>query len=313
MKNPNQRRLAAHLALVALALATPLLAHGWAAASHAYVAKHTDKMADKVDANALCNRIYGANAVDMFNLVFTPAGKAMAGALHDPATAVSALPYFVAANDVEKAFAFGFASHNEAWGTDRTSHWDGVTVGHGEGYVIAKAKLLADALRPRVLPLVGDEATLQFVSHILVEHAVDLLVAGTEPSIGQDLMASTACPQPAGVEVLVRGLVPAYDKVLPPGVAEQMIRGVEPAWRSGLLTNGWALTQPNARTLLAFAIAEQARGFLPGPLPPNEALVPLIDAALQYGMFITVADYKAELDATIGWVNGQMSARKITP
>jgi hypothetical protein len=315
MTTHSWRRVSAHLAVALAVTITPLTAWGWAAASHVYVAKHTDKMAGQVDGNELCNRLYGSNLVDMFNTIFTIEGQTLAAVLHNPGYAASALPYFVAMNDVEKALAFGFASHNEAWGTDRTAHWDGVTFGHGEGYVVAKAKVLAELLRGPIAEaeIQLDEGTLQFVAHILIEHSVDLLIASADPAIGVDMMASTACPQPAGVDVIVRGLVPAYDGILPPAYVEQMIRDVEPQFRSGLLVNGWALTQPNAKELMAGAIADLARGFLPPPLPSNEVLLPLIVGALDAGMFVTAPDYQDELDATTGWVNGQMSVRKITP
>ena len=210
-------------------------------------------------------------------------------------------------------FAYGFASHNERWGTDATAHYAGMTFGAGEGYVIAKARLMAAALHDQVLPLVGSEEMLLFVSHILTEHAVDLLVVAAEPWIAADLMESADCPAPAGVQILVDSLVPIFAPYVGAEEAEALIRAVEPRYRQGLLLNGLALAQPNARELLAGFIAAQAKVFLPGPFPPDEQLVALIDKALLLGMYLNAPDYLGELEATRGWVNGRLSSRGISP
>lgn len=314
MTNPSLRRLAAHLAVALTVASTPLVAWGWAAASHVYMAKNDAKKAGQVDPNELCNRLYGSYAVDLFSNDFTVPGQTLHAVLHTRAMVVPELPWGIAANDAERAFAYGFASHNNTWGTDATAHVDGVTNGNAEGYVIEKAKVLAAALEPQVLPMVaGDREMLLLVSHILVEYSIDLLVAGVDPQIGQDLMASTACPTPAGVQLLVDALLPVFGQYLPPPLAEELIRKGEPAYRADQAGYGWVLTQPNARAYLAAYVAQLAAGFLPNPPEDPTQLVPLIDGALLYGMFLTQSDFLGELDATVGRVNGQMSVRKIVP
>lgn len=303
--------------LAALA-GVPAAAFAWAAGTHAYIAVHTAKKAGLTDASALCNRTYGANAVDMFNRVFTPEGKLLAAALHDPAGDGNVQPWHAAVTPAERAFGYGFASHNDAWGTDSIAHYTGITFGKDVGYIIAKAGLLREELRPLVqgaLPMSEDQLLL--VSHILVEYSVDLLLAESDPSVAPALMQSAACPGPAGVGLLVDALVPAFSAVVPPEVAEQMILTVEPQFRQGLYVNGAVLGRPDAIQLLAQGTAGQAEAFLGLPSGALDAVRDQLAAIAAYGIWrgkaLCAPDVLDEIEATIGLVNGRMSAKGISP
>jgi len=316
MTRRSWRRLAAQMAAVFLATLAPITASAWAEGSHVYMAKHSDKASGQVDANELCNRLYGSVAVDLFAYDFTIEGQTLHAVLHDPTMALPALPYALATGDAERAFAYGLASHNQAWGTDATAHVDGITEGNRDGYVIAKARQLAaiPQFGEPVLQLVGDEETLLLVSHILVEYAIDLVVARIDPAIGADLVtAALACQPAAGADLLVKGWVPVFSNWMPPEVAERKIREQDAAQRLWAAKYGIALQQPNAQQLVAGAVAEVATEFLRVPTEYLPWLTALIDQALSAGQGLVAGDVQAELDATIGRVNAALSIQKIRP
>lgn len=315
------RRFAVSLcALCAILAGAPAPARGWSAGTHVYAARHTDKKAGQVDANELCNRAFGANAVDLFNRDFTPAGQLLAGVLHDRGLLVPLLPYGGARTDAEVAFAYGFATHNDTWGTDSVAHYAGITFGRDQGYVIAKAATLAPELRA----LIGDELPfrddqLLLVAHILVEYGVDFLLASVDPSVGPALVASTACPAPAGIDFLADALAPAFEPFVGAEAARSMVLGAAPRFLAELRGTGFALMLPPDQgiPLVAAANAAQAEGLLglpPGALDPVR---PMLAAIAEYGIWrgmqLCAPDFLDEIGAMIGRVNGQTSARGISP
>lgn len=318
MTHRSLRRAAAFVALAVPLALVPNIASAWAEASHVYMAKNTDKAAGQVDANELCNRFYGSVAADLFAYDFTVEGQTMHAILHDPSMALPALPWAIASGDADRAFAFGLASHNQAWGTDATAHIDGITDGNREGYVITKARLLASIpqFRGAVLPLVGnDEETLLLVSHILVEYAIDLAVVRADPSIAGDMMAgAVGCQSPAAsAELMKKAWSPILANWLPVDVVESKIGEADVKQRLWTAKYGFALQQPNAQPLVAGAVAEVASEFLRVPPEYLPYLTALIDQSLTVGQALVASDLQAELDATIGRVNAAMTTHKITP
>jgi hypothetical protein len=315
MTNRSWRRAAALIALAVPLVLAPAFASAWSDATHVYLAKHTQKASDQVTPTELCNRLYGSVAVDMFAYDFTVEGQTFHAILHDRSLAVPALPYALAANDVERALGFGLASHNNVWGTDATAHVDGITAGNRDGYVIAKAKALAAVpwFNGAVSQLTGgNEETLLLVSHILVEYAIDLAVARIDPAVGGDLfVAGYACPGP-GSELLVKAWEPIFSNYASGDIAAK-IREADSDYHQWVAAYGMALQQPNAQQLVAGAVAKVAIEFLRLPQEYLPAVTQLIDGALGQGQQLVAADLQAELDATVGWVNGRMSALKITP
>jgi hypothetical protein len=317
MTTHSWRRVSAQLAVALAVTITPFTAWGWSDATHVYMAKHTDKAAGQVTANEMCNRLYGSVAVDMFAYDFSIEGQTLHALLHDRTMTLPVLPWDFATTDAERALAYGLASHNNTWGTDATAHIDGITAGNRNGYVIAKAQLLASIpqFRDAVLPLVGaSEETLLLVSHILVEFSIDLVVADREPAIAGDMVAAAfACPEPAGVQFLVDAWGPPVQPFLSPGVPEARIRYAFQAYRFWLAGYGTALQQPNAQKVVAGEVAKVASEFLRVPPEYIPYLAVVIDGALGAGKALVAADLQEELDATIGRVNAELSTRKITP
>jgi hypothetical protein len=304
---------------------TPAAALAWAAGTHAYIAKHSDKKSDLVDANELCNRIYGANATDLFNTKFTGRGQELGKIMHDRSRLVPLAPWRFATGDRALAFAYGMASHNDTWGTDSIAHYAGVTFGREEGYVVAKAGLLAEelgALLQGTLDL-PPEALLT-VSHVLVEYGIDILVAQADPTISQHLMAATACWAPEGeppaqLLLLLESLVPELAKDVGEATATAEILEALPAFLSDLGGTGWVLglPPPAAVDTMAAITAGRAESFL--GLPPGylDAIRPQLQQVAAYGisrgMALCAPDVMAELEATIGRVNGKMSSEGISP
>lgn len=322
------RRVVTSLAVCAAVAGVPAAALAWAAGTHAYIAKHTDKKAGQVDANELCNRIYGANATDLFNTTFTTNGRILADAMHDRDRLVPLLPWNLAqaGSDRARAFAFGMASHNDTWGTDSIAHYSGITYGRGEGYVVAKALIVRDELKALLPPELGfTDGQLLTVAHTLVEYGIDVLVAGADPTVSADLMAATACWRPEGelpaqVALLLAALVPALAAdVGGPDQAMQEIVNALPTFMGDMGGSGYVLGLPpdEAVAMFAEATAYRAEAFLGLPPGSLEPIRPQLEAVASYGIWrgvqLCAPDFMAELEATIGRVNGRMSAQRISP
>lgn len=330
----TQRSLSAAALAAACLLAAPAAASAWAPGGHAYIALHTGKKGGLTDANERCNRVFGATAVDLFNFDFSPTGFQLQALLHGcgettvPGNATAAEAWDVATGfeDVsaaELAFAYGFASHNDRWGTDSVAHCASRTLDRAQGYVVQKAAVLAALLPPAAVALVGDR--MELVSHVLVEYAMDLVLAGADPTLGLALLQASSldpelsCEEPAPPRVLLFTLASHVATVVEDeALVDPYILGGEAAVRQVDYAFGWALsaTDPAVRRArLAGVIATIAVDFL-GPLPewfPPEQLPVLIAQILEAGEAVVAPDLMDELAATIGRVNGKMSALGISP
>lgn len=326
----------ASLAVAAAMAGIPAAAAAWAAGTHAYVAKHTNKMGGLVSGAETCRRVLGSNGPDLFNSIWSDEAQALAAVLHRRDPAPNVAPWYAATTPLDRAFGFGFASHNDAWGTDATAHHAGRTFGEAEGYVIAKAEILGGLLAETIGAALGlpPDAALALatdVSHNFVEFAVDFLLAEADPQLGWTLYASAGCyAGPADDDLLLLALGPYLAPVLSddPGtgeaIAEAWIDTVMPQFVAGLGANGWVLTLPYdvGKPLIAHLLATEAQEYLawkyagvPGfdPPPPLELLEALASVGLDAARALCAPDFMAEIEATIGYVNGRMSAEGIFP
>ena len=327
MKRGDARRFARLAAILAVAWGLPGAALGWAGGTHGYIARHTNFKAGLTSADELCNRIDGANAVDLFNLDFSQLGQKLADIVHGEGNATAATAWTVATampnpSDVDLAFAYGFSTHNDGWGTDSTAHWSGITQARDKGYVIAKAELFQASLPPEAVAYSGiPEALLPLVSHLMVEYAVDLLLADADPSLGAALAQSAACAVPADPAVLLGTLVPEVELILPQFGADAALApavvgnayGIS-HWLVGQLGGVLSLPTDELRhDAMAELLSQLAPTILgPGGKTPAE-LKPVIVQMLGLGKTITQCDFMAEIDATIGRVNGKMNSLGIAP
>jgi len=314
MTSPKRSGLVA-LALVG-ALLTPASASAWNAATHAWLAREQHRGCGQADEGALLTRVYGANALDLFNNDFTEIGQTLQQRLHDPSSDLFLSPWWAAETDGEAAFGFGFASHNNAWGQDSTAHLDGRTNRGHEGWIVWKARLLAPGVAARLAPygIVLPEPTLQLVSHILVEQAVDFLLVARDPSLPGLLMDSVMMRDGDVPDLLVRAFAADFGPIIgTPQETAHYITWGEFSFR--WITAGYAnaLWQADARLQVAEAIGRQAEDFLGLPPGTGAALVPVIDAAIGDGMALCADDFMRELRATRGWVNGRLMRHGLRP
>jgi hypothetical protein len=316
MKN---RRMIGIASLVMAVLVVPMLLPGtawsWDPATHAYIEEHLYKKQGLMDDGVLYNRIYGANAMDMFNNKFSSPYLEFAAYLHDPTKEYFLEVWEMAATKTEKAFAYGWVGHNNAWGMDFTAHVSGITFGRGEGYVIAKAQILAAVIKPALEAQLGplpDPVVLD-ICHYFVESGVDFLVRGMDPSIGSKLMAA-ALSRSVTVPALLVNAYKADFAVLArisENKAEQLIRAAEAMHQTTMIGYGLALTQDNALELVATGMAKVGAEYL-GLLPGSEAaLVPVVEQGILAAMSLCAPDIDREIRASTGWVNGRLSSHGI--
>ncbi len=308
----------ASIGIVTLILSalTPGRALCWDAATHAYIEEHFYKKQGQLDDGVLYNRIFGANAMDIFNNNFTSPYMEFAAYLHDTTQNNFLKVWEKAGTKAEKAFAYGFVGHNNSWGMDSTAHVSGITFGRGEGYVIAKARVLSGMLKPPLESQLGrdlpDDVVVN-ICHYLVESGVDFLVRSMDPSIGNKLMAA-AFYRSDDVPALLANAYAADFSALAgsPEKATQVILTAEGAFRASMMGYGWALTQDNALDLVAGGLAKVGADYLGLPAGSEAALVPVAKQGIFAAMTLCAPDFEAELQATTGWVNGNLSSAGIS-
>lgn len=310
------RKLLAALASACALAAVPGPARAWNVGTHLYVVERL--LAPQVaDPRLVMEAAYGTTVLDLFNNDFTSPGWDLQQWLHDPSAELFMAVWREGATaaPAHRAFAYGLVSHNNAWGADATAHISGITSGQGVGWVIERGQILGALLDP-VLQQYGvvlSPSQLTDVGHILVEQAVDLLMLQLDPALGAKLMASAAARSPSDPAKLEVAWSGPFAEILGSNAAGvQMIRAYEAGSREFVMAYGWALSQPDALTLLAGQIAVMAEGYL-GLAPGQGApLVPLIEQGILAGMQLCAPDFQEEVDATAAWVGANMAAAGVT-
>lgn len=290
---------------------TASAAFAWEAATHAYIEEHLYKKTGQADNAVLYNRIYGANAIDIFNNNFTSPYLEFAAYLHDTSQENFLKAWQIAASRDEKAFAYGFVSHNNTWGMDSTAHVSGITYGRGTGYVIAKARVLAAMLRPSLEAQLGPlpDEVLVNLCHYLVESGIDFLVRAKDPAIGNKLMAAALFRSDEVPTLLVNAYQNEFAAFAgSPENAAQIIATAEGNFRAVMMGYGWALTQANALDLVSDALASTGVSYLGLPPGSETILAPVAKQGIAAAMMLCTPDFEREIQATQGWVNGKLSA-----
>ena len=268
---------------------------GWAWGTHAFIADGLGKK--RLPANS--NEIYGSVAPDAFNFLFYSPEllETLAPAAHYGAEVM----WDLARNQPEREFAYGFASHNEAWGADETAHIKGTAL--DVGYVIVKANyLLNDMGFDAILANLGLPLEARYlVAHVLVESAIDLDLAKNHPELGVKL-------ERAGLhrnQLFPKMMVAAFRDEAPVGWSsdiERQILETEEGFRGDIIAYGKLLQQPElvARDLMAALLVQQAAGYLSMlGLPPFDTATLKGYANIGLGLAMDVcSDYMAELEAT---------------
>lgn len=292
--------------------------YGYGAATHAYIAQKLDVHQGPAD----LTRIYGALLPDAFNLGFgDPYQNELWMLTHYEFMKLVESAEF----DPDRALAYGFASHNEAWGADRTAHISAADR-PGEGYVIRKQEELVDELEPKIRLFLllngvtgaGDviDQVLPTVAHAAIETAVDLLVRQNEdPDIGQRLVLAAQTRGWSAPILLCKAY--AADLAATAGtteaVASPLIVAAESEFRQQMILYGTALMQEDPAGTLSDQGADLAEMLLAAKLGivvdiPAELMTEVLDTATD----LVKNDYAAELAATITQVQQELEARGIT-
>lgn len=303
--------------LLLCAATTPV--HAWGAATHAYIAK---ALADTQGVTDL-QVIYGAILPDTFNLMF--------GDLYQQDLWTQTHYEFMkvvekADSDRDRALAYGFASHNEDWGADRTAHLSS-TANPGTGYVIEKRDELTATLEPQVrlfLMFSGVAGAAALASELTpvvadsaVETAVDLLICENEdPQVGTR-MRMAALTRGMSVPILLSKAYAtdfAQTAELTDAQATSVIVGAELEFREQIKLYGALLGQEEPIDALAEQGAELAELLLAarnGMIVdvPADLMKEILTAAID----VVKDDYAAEVAATIVQVEQELTSHGVGP
>jgi len=303
--------------VIVLLWSVPAPLYGWGSATHAYIA---GQLSDKPGSTNL-QEIYGALLPDVFNVMLgEPYQDDLWTQTHDQFMKLIES----AASQRDKALAYGFASHNEAWGADRTAHISSITHPNA-GYVTGKRDELVAILEPQVklflmfsgvpnasevvkdmLPMIADSA---------IETAVDLLVCESQdPGLGERLVLAARGRGLSAPILLNKGY--AADFAATAGVTEavatSLIVETETEFRRQMELYGTALAQEDPMDSLAQQAAELARLLLAA----EQGLVvdipaDLMKQILEEAIDVVKDDYAAELTATIARVRQELQSHGV--
>ncbi|HJV66451.1 MAG TPA: hypothetical protein VJ550_12000 [Geomonas sp.] len=315
------------VAIAFFSVLTPPVAFSWNQATHAYIA-------DQIGATAGYDNNYemwGSVAPDLFNFEFDPAvcpgwiADELQGTNGDSALKI----WNAATSDREQALAYGFVSHNGAWGDDHTAHVQCLTCGEDDGYILVKAKLLLSTPVDPATPArtfadefatLGANADQQLmIAHVITEYAVDIRVRNDlDPLIGRKLATSSRSDTKRFAELLVKTYAADYAAYCFGGnvsTAASVLTSIEKQHRNNMIFLGQALSQPEpvAVQLSAEQIAGIVPGFLGHPLPVSEAeAVGILKTGMDKSVEQCRGDYRKELEATVEFVRDNLNAHGVS-
>ena len=302
---------------VVLSWLAPRPSCAWGPATHAYIAHELGSEQGRAD----LQEVYGAVLPDAFNLMF---GDPLQESLWTQTHYEFMKLVEKAESDSDKALAYGFASHNEAWGADRTAHIS--STAHPEsGYVIRKRDELAAILEPQVrffLLLSGVfnagalvKEVLPTVADSAIETAVDLLICENEdPQIGERLMLAARARGWSAPILLSKAYVEdlAATAGTTEAVAASLIIGAEKEFREQIGLYGAALTQEERIDALSEQGAELAKLLLAaehGTIVdiPADLMTEILNEAID----VVKDDYAVELAATVEQVRLELESHDV--
>jgi hypothetical protein len=292
--------------------------YGWGSATHAYIAS---QLSEKPGAANL-QEIYGALLPDVFNLMLGESFQGHLSALtHDEFMRVVE----DAASERDKAVAYGFASHNEAWGADRSAHISSAT-DPDTGYVTAKGDKLVAALEPQVrlflifsgVPNASDvvKDILPTVAHSAIEAAVDLLVCENQDRALAGRLVLAARGRGLSAPILLNKAYAvefAASAEVTEAMANSLIVEVENEFRQQMGLYGAALAMEDPAGALAQQASALARLLL-AVEPGIDIDIPaaLMKQILEEATDLVKDDYAAELTATITRVRQELQSHGVT-
>ncbi len=299
-----------------LSLLIPTYVYAWGSATHVYFANQLGKSWGYLN----LQEMYGAMVPDMFNTMFgSPYFDYLRSQTHEEFEKVVSH----ATTKGLKAFAYGYASHNDVWGADYTAHYDGRTTTE-IGYVSAQIDALTptfEAAIEQVLldnnidPAQAKELAVQFapsVAHGSAEVAVDILIKRNEdPEIGKRILHAAQLRSPAVPVLLVTVYATDFARefdlsfLTAPGI----IVGTGEAYRGFVSYYGYIFTKGESETIRLLSVygAKLAELFMMAvkgldiTIPP-EAMTDLLALAIAQ----VESTYADEVAATLAYLENEL-------
>lgn len=313
------------LALICLLFVMiPAPAFPWNQATHAYIAERVGARVGYAN----LDEMWGSVMPDSYNYVFDPAlcPGWISDQTHGTYSDTFLKIWEAADTNFDLPLAYGFVSHNQAWGADYVAHISGLRAGYeNEGYIIVKSNQLLNApLNPADpqqtfgdalagLGMNTDEALL--VAHVITEYAIDIrLGSEVDPLLGRKLAAAARSETKRFEPLLVKAFASDYAAYCFGGnlaTAASALTAAEEKHRKDMIFLGQAISQaePVAVQMLAEQLVRILTGFLGSPLPANA--VEIMEAGIFNSMSLC-DDYRDEIEATIDFVTRSLKAHGVT-
>jgi len=285
-------------------------------ATHAYIAEHLGNAEVRENSDAM----YAAMAPDFANFVFDfPEHQAyLSDQTHTQFMKVRAV---APRAGLGVWLAYGFLSHNDVWGADSVAHHHGMTFGRDEGYVTAKASLLADILEDYepYAELGFPREVTEALCQKLVEDGLDILVKGLDPSMGRKITSAaffrTSDFPVSLVKAHARGLAEA--RGVSTHEASKFIVEIETEFRKQMMLYGEALGRRDPVPVVARITAGIVVDFLAASqlLPAGigiDEIAPIVEFGISQSTAICADDLEGEIEATIDFVRESLEANGIT-
>jgi hypothetical protein len=151
------------------------------------------------------------------------------------------------------------------------------------------------------------------IAHVIAEYAIDIMLKNdVDPLVGQKVKLAARFRSPKFPALLLDAYAADYTANCP-GIdlptATYIITSAEAEYRRNMISYGQAISraEPIAVKLIANQIVALAPGFLGGPLPiPEAEAAELVKAAI-YASIAICNDYMTEINATIGFVEDNLT------
>lgn len=201
-----QKKLPCIMFVFALLQTTGLASSvAWSPVTHAYIA---DEIGKPFGVENL-NEIYGSMAPDLFNLDFSlekdpELSACITEQTHSTKPENAVELWTVSEGGLSRAAAFGYISHNNAFGADYAAHISGKTNASGMGWVIEKARDLIEIMEDQGawdalgidIDEPGDFGVAELICHVMVEFAGDTIIKRNNPDIGTKVAMSAMVRTP---------------------------------------------------------------------------------------------------------------------
>ncbi len=333
----NTMRITRSLAVLALVFAVSATAFAWAPGTHSYIA-------NKLKPGYAVNTMFGATVPDINQLLSTQQDSPFFFATHYDFYGMWQAAELTPSAGV-LPLAFGYLSHNEAWGADYYAHIHSQLYPFFEnpdsryegqnGYVWVKAIQLCAVMKTQLHATGADTVLASALlsdpmnCHFIVEYAMDLQLKATrDPRIGQELLAAAANYDEAALQALFVAAYPGPTVVFPPPLGTVTLgtglAAYQGAWASLMQMYAKALGKPTMKQavpavaeflemLAEQTLGDQIRSALglgatdPIPDAVKLQLTKLIELGLTDSLFLCSYDYGLQLDLTTRAVRNNLA------